>query len=673
LKRQPKKYSTPDKPHHYLATRFVKLLTKREIDIIKLYGSRLTIFIHGYNVPVGEPGHYIAKIDKEPVNMAPYDANHPDSIWSFKESPYPRTVGLEIQNVELSYKKFEIEFPEIKKISERFKTYLKQVSNPDLNMKFPGEINGNLFNKILGSGAEQWFNQMEYNLNRAAGFDGLNWENYTRILRIHWQGDVGEKNFGVAQDNAKITGKDDKALIPLLKQLKAHDIKVTIIAHSLGNAFLMHTLEHLGKNNMYDLNLIELPEELDLNKAYLNASLPIPTCIKQGKEFFVWGKVKNSSGFLENTLTHLSPDLGKIKSLKHQFSYQLKNYEAVELDSEIYKEILLYHAHRDTEVKRKINSPVNHAILWEAAVQRTAFEKQDEYYYDLRMNDDYQFAHKGAKKISILNSPFDTVLENAFSLSQHIGKDPLELWCQFWIEKVFGRSYLHEGKINYDNFRRKIGKAKIETKLRVLPEYQAAKPDLKEKYRNILENYYLENFILNAYGREDIPMQAACYTQPPPPPSKSSKKQGIEDSLAEFSRKVILVLNENIVYFEEDQNSGDDDFKHRTIHCENAKTIFKNIIAEFKEGVSFPQALGLTGLPDTDMSEDWRKEKIQAAKLIEREQLHLKAHSHMRNPSPALFNSIFCEYIVNLKFIETEDSKTPGSHFGNYTLQKQEH
>ena len=72
---------------------------------------------------------------------------------------------------------------------------------------------------------------MEYNLN-AAGFDGSDYSQYTRLVGIAWQG-----NPSLPTDYMAATAMTDfpaKKLVAAIERLKQAGLYVNLMAHSLG-------------------------------------------------------------------------------------------------------------------------------------------------------------------------------------------------------------------------------------------------------------------------------------------------------------------------------------------------------------------------------------------------------------------------------------------------------
>ena len=113
----------------------------------------------------------------------------------------------------------------------------------------PHTVNDEYLN---GSGAHNWAVHMEYQLNRAAGFDGKDWMPYSRIINISWPGDTGSTDLMQAELNAMASGR---RLVPLLLKLADAGIAINMLSNSLGARVALTALNilgTLGKRNLVD-------------------------------------------------------------------------------------------------------------------------------------------------------------------------------------------------------------------------------------------------------------------------------------------------------------------------------------------------------------------------------------------------------------------------------------
>lgn len=180
--------------------------TENEIQFFKDNGNNVTLFIHGYNVPLGDFG--------EAFELMVFDSDeNPPEVLGFK-----KTVA----------------------------TFYR-----DLNEKIPTQYNNLVKDKISkeslnGGGACNWQVMMSQSLNKATN-QFANYTKYNSVISIFWQGDPANPlDYIAAVRLAKYPGiLLAKVLIPLIDA----GIQVNIIAHSLGNLVLMNALNSLGKEN----------------------------------------------------------------------------------------------------------------------------------------------------------------------------------------------------------------------------------------------------------------------------------------------------------------------------------------------------------------------------------------------------------------------------------------
>ena len=172
------------------------------LDNAKQQGNNLTFFIHGYNVAPGELGHHYQVLNTAPLSYPPY-------------MTVPGIVSSE---------------PDGKK---------NMLFVPH-NHQTPASQNG--------TGAYNWLLSMEYHLNQAAGFDGHDFSQYTRLIGICWQGNPAlPTDYMAAVPMATFAAQK---LFGLIQQCDAAGIKINLVAHSLGNAVLMHALNLCGQNGI---------------------------------------------------------------------------------------------------------------------------------------------------------------------------------------------------------------------------------------------------------------------------------------------------------------------------------------------------------------------------------------------------------------------------------------
>lgn len=189
---------------------------------IHLDGNVATLFIHGYNVPLGKPGRYPFYEETVKKGSVSKDMSKPVNI--------DKTSQLQIPW--LHYGREDL----AQIIAGRG--------------EHPTELFYRSYDKVFnGEKALSWFPHVEYYLNLAAsGKDKLerfnDWEKYSRIIGVTWSGSVdSESEFFRAELYANEAGRE---LAKVLKQLLDNNIKVNILTHSLGARVALSALNILG-------------------------------------------------------------------------------------------------------------------------------------------------------------------------------------------------------------------------------------------------------------------------------------------------------------------------------------------------------------------------------------------------------------------------------------------
>ncbi|MGO1500455.1 MAG: hypothetical protein ACTHWH_04120 [Marinobacter sp.] len=165
------------------------LLTDEQLDYFRANGNNALIYIHGYNVPHGEWGRFLNR----KASQKRYGGH----------GPTPRTAW----------------HPNNATVWQDTDALSEHTASPPKD------------DEVNGTGAHSWAIHMEYQLNRAAGFDGKDWIPYSRIINISWPGNAGAIDFMQAELNAMASGR---RLVPVLHQLANAGIAINIITHSLG-------------------------------------------------------------------------------------------------------------------------------------------------------------------------------------------------------------------------------------------------------------------------------------------------------------------------------------------------------------------------------------------------------------------------------------------------------
>ncbi len=215
------------------------LLNNEQLKYFKENGNNVLLFIHGYNLKLGNYGCYpqTYEIQKNLAIIEPQfknaDEKTSNEYIEFKKSQYTRTICCDLTRSEeiLAF------FPEL---FHCYKNYFSRY-HTRYNPEGLGTEN-TLFN---GTEAHQWFVHMEYNFNYAAGFRSGNYQLYTRLLNIYWPGNVYLADFREAE---KIADNTANILYSLIKQLIDQKIMINIVAHSLGCRIVLQTMRKLAEN-----------------------------------------------------------------------------------------------------------------------------------------------------------------------------------------------------------------------------------------------------------------------------------------------------------------------------------------------------------------------------------------------------------------------------------------
>jgi uncharacterized protein involved in type VI secretion and phage assembly len=207
-------------------------LSDDEISYIKANGNNITVFIHGYNIGYGA-------FDEHFENM------HQEQYTTIKQVG---TTPIRMQDSRLVVDRTGIKastYRDPKFLSKQF---------PDFTEKMIADERGYAPEDINGSGLHEWVINLEYNLNRAAGWDKKDSSKYSRCLFIAWKVDPPSAMdyMQAAVDSAKFGPIVAKVFENLKESLGEPEINV--IAHSQGNGVLLHALEHLAKKGRSPIN-----------------------------------------------------------------------------------------------------------------------------------------------------------------------------------------------------------------------------------------------------------------------------------------------------------------------------------------------------------------------------------------------------------------------------------
>lgn len=231
------------------------LLNYTELQGLKHNGQKVIIFVHGFNTEFGQFGRYprSASLNRQPLFQL--DDTHtlnlnPNSLL-LHPSKYKRTLCCPLDDPKELLANFKDLNPHQTKLA-----LAAYKNNPE------GE--GELESSLNGTGAHHWFTHMEYNFNVAKGFHAPHYEKYTRMIGIHWPGNVNILEFNRAEEIAHQYGLK---LCSLLQQLSREKIEINIVAHSLGARLLLRAMEILG-------SIDKKHEEIITKAVFWQAAIP---------------------------------------------------------------------------------------------------------------------------------------------------------------------------------------------------------------------------------------------------------------------------------------------------------------------------------------------------------------------------------------------------------------
>ena len=215
-------------------------LNEKQIQQIKDDGGYATLFIHGYNVPLGSLGHFASSEElgekiQYPHQLSPENVQRPYLY-------YDNRLMKQATNVDL-HKKLEKNY-----LTEGV-NYTK-VGDRDIFSSAEAKKSYEKLSSILnGKEALSWLPHVEFHLNLAASgkknlaeFD--QWDKYSRIVGVTWSGSVDpDLNFFRAEMYANEAGR---RLAGILRQLIDNGIHINIITHSLGARVALSAMNILG-------------------------------------------------------------------------------------------------------------------------------------------------------------------------------------------------------------------------------------------------------------------------------------------------------------------------------------------------------------------------------------------------------------------------------------------
>ena len=200
-----------------------EVLTDHELNYFKSNQNNAVIFIHGFNVPYGDFSKQILELKPMAVT------NNASTAITYMQAD-------EVPSLYPVYKTSDSTIC--------VKNNILIANNFSLDKSIlPNDLTW-LDNLLNGSGMHNWLVHMEDNLNTATNqFDHKNYSKYTRLIHVAWSGDLGLMDYMEAEEPANQAGEK---LLTLIKQLRENDIKIYVIAHSLGNRVLLTLLNQVG-------------------------------------------------------------------------------------------------------------------------------------------------------------------------------------------------------------------------------------------------------------------------------------------------------------------------------------------------------------------------------------------------------------------------------------------
>lgn len=213
------------------------------VQQVKADGKSATLFIHGFNVPIGAIGRFPnpTELGENPAYDSLKDSRGIQAPYLY----YGDIIGQRVRNV----------------IAERrnFYEYSNRTTGGggrDIDAQLKSEtqiIFNSMDTKFNGKDALAWFPTVEYYLNLAAsGATSVNaklsdWTKYSRIIGVTWSGSVDpSRTFFRAEIYANEAGRK---LAKDISTLLENNIQVNIITHSLGARVALAALNILGDAN----------------------------------------------------------------------------------------------------------------------------------------------------------------------------------------------------------------------------------------------------------------------------------------------------------------------------------------------------------------------------------------------------------------------------------------
>ncbi|MDC2826499.1 alpha/beta hydrolase [Rodentibacter pneumotropicus] len=203
-------------------------------------GGHATLFIHGYNVPLGSLGRF-ASSEELGEQIQYKNQLSPEQV----QKPYlyyDNKLMKQAVNIDL-HKKLEKNY-----LSEGV-SYTKVGDRDVFSLAEVNKSYDKLSPLLNGKEALSWFPHVEFHLNLAASgkkklAEFNQWDKYSRIVGVTWSGSVDpDLNFFRAEMYANEAGRE---LAGVLKQLIGEGVKINIITHSLGARVALSAMNILG-------------------------------------------------------------------------------------------------------------------------------------------------------------------------------------------------------------------------------------------------------------------------------------------------------------------------------------------------------------------------------------------------------------------------------------------
>lgn len=179
-----------------------------QIQQLRMSGGVVTLFVHGFDIDPGGYGHY--------QMLTRCDGNLKDS---FSDEPGLGRLFEKSTQKGLGNKLHQGWGDELSEPMLQSSCVARTVP--------PEKKSGK---SERSQGAHAWIQQIEYNLNQAAGSDGSDYRNYQRIVGIIWDSSL----HGDYADSVMSAKQSAASLASILAELRRHEFDVSIIAHSLG-------------------------------------------------------------------------------------------------------------------------------------------------------------------------------------------------------------------------------------------------------------------------------------------------------------------------------------------------------------------------------------------------------------------------------------------------------